>query len=1246
MSLDVPLDSFTAFRLKYCTPEEMERSSTVVRLGPVPNAWLLDKKSMLLAKLYRLDNASYEPSAGSMLQETFETSKEAPIEKEQMVLGLGNSSVTHTNRSKHMKTGNTIRRKLGFGPAKSREKSLNEEASLTSLKAVETETGDVVSALPNFHRSGSQILKQKTAEELKILHTLYEPSDTEEVPLEREITDPYMALNNSQTATTITTNEDSEITLKSNSPLSKHNQRLETIKRKMYQPEDLNNDIELAKQKLAQSHIMEHSESMSKSVDSFVTANESFESIESKHVVIPEPVPVKSKKMVEFKSVNMRRAMSSRGSYIYTFESKKLPLRRVDQVPCKDFEKEYEASMVKEMEKSLEGSSSEEEDDAFSTMPIKRRSKPRYAKFLREYKPGEIIKMNKALVLVTARNKIRERLIENTSSETILDRWREYLIVARYTGNEDFPVLLQFYKTNKVIKNDESQVAEKDFALELESRLEQDQLDSAFNDLKEMNDRQKNRRKHKKHRARACHFKIPISKADTKVGFSDLLDRALRLTKDHKRLYVSYIILFHSSLTSVTWLNLLQVFTEEQRKEDRETAFIVVPSLDISFTIRHLSKLCKIELESTCRDTLNVQITSTGYNIARAGLIDNILTAIEENINKYLSVNGRFMADKDGVTRFLGLLKSERRALALSLRKYDRLEWLVGDQESLKYSLWTILGAYFELELREFVHDDHYLLQNMSRCEPLPIEGFIVRLCNHKGKLKSHLGRYYFKLLYAHTCNNILFFQHFFHSVPILGAGAKDLITPNGNVLNMAQLESCCRNMKSNSETYKPYPLDEKGRHISWLKEDVSTDTFRDKDRDALHEAERRSALIANSSTMIDLCNISDVQAVDHTKVSKLVRAAGLTVWNIDEKPLGLDSGHHIHKHKLGKSASKTEAATDSVDNVFEIVLKDGNRVRFQVSCSAVRDEWIRRLLDMSSYWKLKQAENVRKEIALRKMNSSLSTVNDEAVGTDSKWEYTNARADESIYSISAHSLDKPVLISGVIYSRLKDTDVFLKHYMVLSPGFLTIYEMYKRSKLNKGSSKIGVYYKKASTLALSHCYVFAGNLNGSHGKLKDRGGNIEKNSTPLLYQEGFRSDDPQRDRVFSVWFGSKRLLMRSLKQGKQAGQISQRHDFNMSDMLKRELEDDTEDETGSDSEDDSEEDSESSSESLSISPPPPPVHIGVWDMVKVVSKLGTRGKIMTFLAASKLSRDVWVTRLKGEIDRCSLHREGDIDVV
>lgn len=1251
MSLDVPADSFTAFRLKYSTAREMERDSSVVRLGPIPKAWLIDKKSMLLAKLYQLDNAPNSLNAASWVLGTFnkefsdtvmDPATSTPVEEKQET---GKSKISSNIKEK----GNTIKRKLHLKPSASESPKEHleqlDEIDFHSLNKYlpDSTPNDNDSILPNFHRSASQLLKQKDIEDMRLMYNIYDHSESDEDEEEDDgeefagynIPEPSVG-HIPQTATTLTSDEDFDVTLKSNSPLAKHKDRLSTIKRKVYTPELLNRDIERAKKKLMERKISnDDDQSFSDSADSFVTANESLESLVKQQPVVDFVDVNPREKIVEFTSVNMKKSLSTRGSYLYTFESKKLPLRKVEQIPCKDFNKEFKLSMAREIEKTFD-ESSEDDDYSFIEKTNMKRSKSKFGKVFKDYHAGEIIKLNKVLVLVTAKPKIQEGLIEDETEEKVLDKWREYLIVARFTGNVNYPVLLQFYKTNKILKMDESQIAEKDFSLDVEHKLEQDESDSDFDDLEELNDKQKSTKKHKKNRGQSCHFKIVVSKEDTKIEFFNLLDRALKLTKEHKRIFVNYLLVFHSSSTSVTWINFLKALMGNARKEERETAFIKVPSLDMSFTINNLSKICKVNLHNLHSEFFKVEITPNGYNIKKTGIMSGILDLIQEKMDTYYKSNGKFKFHEEESNKFLDLLKHERRSLALSFRKYDRLEWLIGNQESLKYTLWTVLGSYFELELREFVHDDCHLLQDKMKMEPLPIEGFIVRLSNRKGKTKSHFGRNYFKLLYGYTCKNLLFFQNFFHSVPILGEGAKGVITPNGKILNMKELEMrCAEPLIGPARVYKPYALDD-GRHISWLRTGVSQEELKKRDGDALHEAERRSALIANSSTLIDLCNVSEIRKVNYKEVNKLVRSAGLTVWH-DSK--GLDRG------KMIKGDNKEP--DEKIDNVFEIILKDGNKVQFQVSTGEVRDQWVSSLLEMSQYWKLKQVENIEKEMKLREMNLDFNPNFDQGGKSNSKWEFTNVKTNESIYSISSHALDKPVLMNGEIYNRLNEKETFRKFYMVLSPGFLTIYDMFNRDNFNTNTPRSGVYYKKSSTLALANCYVFAGNLNTSNGKLGNKYVSMGDDGVPRLYNHGLRSADLQKDRIFSVWFGSKRMLMKSLKQGKQSSQLTQRSGkFNLADFLEDEFEQDTEEsDSNSDSENHHETTEEEDRKSTTTKKNNKKIHVSVWDMIGMISKLGTRGRIITFLTNSKLSRDIWVTRLKGEIDRFSINRDDDIDI-
>lgn len=1337
-NVSLPANSFTAFRLKYAKAHQIDRLSSCVRIGPVPRAWTLDKKSVLLSRFYRLKRTDSAPvDSEAML---------ASVSMEQSVLGPERRVSESSRRSEagSEKSKRPLRDKLrSFSVRRSRranrvapaeyegrspeniQRKVSHGNGATDAQSFEiAQQVEAPTILPAFHERTSILARQRDESNLKILHMLHEHHERED-----EQDDDNEGLSDGlhtptippPSAATLTTKPESDITIQSkdvqrNDPLSeREKQRGEKQDDELNVPL-LNEKIELAaKQRLKKSSPLDpaisaafnfsnevtsnepidqqnDSQSTSDSVDSFVTASESLDEVEELQDKAPLPLPNNShkekyRKTVEFTAINMKRTPGTKGSYLYTFESKKLLLRKINQEPCKNFDKEFELSSKNEAEKlkhQAQDEYCEEEDHEYDRIIKMKRTNSKYGKLFHDYTPGEIVKIDKVLVMVTTTYKNHMGVMETDEGNDTgtMDKWREYLIVARFTGNIDFPVILQFYKMNRVLEKDESEIEVDNLLGEIEDRLEQDDfVHSTYHDLKKINDKQLRRKKHKKHRGRACHFKIVLSKEDTKVRFFNLLDRALKVSKEHRKIIVNYILLFHSSLTSITWMNLLKSFTGDTRRLERETIFIKVPLLDVSFNICNMNKLYHKALvtsfENSNSEYISLKVTPNGYHFKKMGVMDEILTMIQRSINNYLMSNGKFRSQdhQRKVDEFLNLLTNDRRFLSLAFRKFDRLEWLVGKEESLKYTLWSILGTYFDLELREFVHDDVSLLYDPSHpMEPLPFEGFIVRLTNRRGKNRSRMGRNYFKLMYGYTCSELLFLQHFYHAIPAFGKGAKEFITPNGQIIDMDKAETHAQYIKDGAYTYRPFQSTD-GRHIDWLDDNIRN--VEDHDLDAIHEAERRSVLIANSSCIIDLTQVEKVSPVNSKDVDKLVKAAGKTVWHQD-RDINMEYFHHgIHKHKIDQSNVDPFDFEDN-DNVFEMFLCNGKRIQFQVASRTSRNEWVERLTELSRYWKLKKAENIKKKMKLREMNSPFNNdsmsfsnnISDHDFKKNAKWEFTHAYTDESIYSISPHSIDKPMLFNREVYRRVSESKPFEKKYMVLSSGFLTIYDMINRTKVNKYGQG-SVFYKKESTVALCNCYIFAGSL-----CLAGEGNDFNINSS-MLYQDGLRTNDSKSDCIFSIWFGSKRMLIKSTKKTKQSNNLTRARQMNLSDLIKKEIEfadsdedDENETEVESDVEDttDSETEPETEFESddddetekkhkvakkkknkdittLKEMYPDDP-HASMWDIMKMISKLGARGKILTFLARSRLERDLWVTRIKAEIDRYSIHRKEDFDIV
>ena len=1320
----IPRNSFTAFRLKYCDALELYNTSTVIFIGNIPPAWILDKKSLLLARLNRLDSikASRNQHPEHSTLQHFEnaihfsdTSATAgstdfgdkngdndgdndgdkaaeaedgggsgfhndahsvhPSLKTRLKAKFLHSTIHVPNL--HLKTNENLDKEAlskleyhtpaqsshcllnvpahkprgaSFSDTKDSDNGSSSTAKEDSVNLAKTPT-DVVS----FSIPRESIQRKNSEFHLLLDEKLSSP----------ELGDDSVSTANSSFAPIDEAKGSDESQYSSSCPesssVSQTSEAPQSLQLFLKKPDEekqeiLKEEIDNAMLSLQKTYNVGNGKEPSESsdADSFVTAEETplDSPSESKDDLMSLPahaVPEsKERKSVSFQtpaSIKMTNATS-----MYTLQSQRLALDKQTPFPYMNSRSNYktddgdEKSQFKTHVYSVNEAYTDIDDEIAESYNIlktktigaklgltgeinKFEHKRKMKKLLQHFQAGEIIKMEKMLVMVSTIEKFK--LNSNLQKSTrILERWREYITVVRATNDDDYPAIIQFFKSNQIFKKDDLKKLRKEiYEEELEKQRMEDaepeegeeaksvedidsdkeadaneevyydnddksstrnmntidqELDSfdeengtVVNDdtgnstlrstiskIKNAKKRHESKKKLKKLKSKVsnksvcdqspsfdqfphgrknknCHFSLVISRHDVNVEFANLLDKSIRITKEKKRCTIIYTLLTHSTSSAIVWFSFLrQLLNSKVADNAAKSMLISIPSLNISFTITGAKTFYKAYLaeRTVMSDYVMIKYSKDGYQFPQIRSFEEMLEIIEKKVSE-LERYGKLPTDATA-KEFLKKLKTDKSYLALTFRKYDRLEWILGESELIVQILWNIFASSYELELREFQHESH-ILGDCSLVEPLPIEGFVVKLSNRRGKLTSSIGRQYYKLLYAFTVENLLFLQDFYNAVPVLPYPAepqRKLISPAGDVLNLKGLEEAS---SFDPTTYQQTPYPRTMHHIQWLKPGISPEEYASHDADALYEAERRACMISTASAVVDLCKVKDIRLVPKQDISLVVRTASRATWKIQQ----------LQSSATNKSLFKTLSGNigaveddEYVENCLELVMENGSIMRFQVSSRTIRNEWAKNLGKLSEYWTLKKREDLIRHVLLKEKNLTLmnthnddyyeSLIANENEASCSKWEMSKAYTDTQLYSISSYVLDKPVLMEGYIYCKKFKSKQFKLFYAVLSPGVLVVYDIFKRSK-RTGVARNTTYYRRYAAISLASCYVFANtgkSSTDSKGKVFFSLSSGE-DGLPRVYGDGWRSSESAYERSFTLWFGSKKIMMKNIKE-------------------------------------------------------------------------------------------------------------------
>lgn len=644
-------------------------------------------------------------------------------------------------------------------------------------------------------------------------------------------------------------------------------------------------------------------------------------------------------------------------------------------------------------------------------------------------------------------------------------------------------------------------------------------------------------------------FQIFLSYS-TRAQFYSCLDKSICLTVPNDEGLMIYIFKSHFQQDSLRWLSLIKQVTSDDLTQPFD---VHVPELElaINFNVSQdfLSKFMDEEKFITFNKLDN------GYQIRHSHIFEYLIQTVNQQLQE-LSYN------KPNVRLFLEKTTNPW----LCYKYYDRLEWVQKNAETF-YLQNQLLSNTFHLEFRQPMQDPREIqVENTCLIEPYPIEGFLARLTNTLGKEVSFL-RTFHKISYFYTSNNILFFTKYYRGTP--PSPNNQLLKDDGLGLLNKEIPEIF--LKS------PFELDEHD-HIAWL----DSPEFEKYDEIALSDFERRTQQIAKAEGLLDLTLVKSIKAIPSDELHKTHKLLQCVLWYSVNNPSYLEN-------------------EDIVDSAFQIELLNGSKIKLQASNRIIRDEWINHLNSLSVYWKARTSFQLKRINEVRKKNQDLLRINEytdsNIVQESDCIEFKHSYADTMIHNIGSLSMSKCVSMSGILYQKQKKHSNFNQYYVVLCPGFLLLFTLYRRSKAT-GAWKKSSFFEHYMTIPIAESYVYSGNLTANDLLEMNTGthsNNPAQHSLPRLYADGWKSAEEEPMCCFTLWFGRKRQI---------AGRDKS--------VLRQEVLDDITEHEKNNSR---------------------PKNPGIINMIR---KLGFTGKSVVFRARSRQEREMWVSRIHNEIDRFS----------
>lgn len=470
---------------------------------------------------------------------------------------------------------------------------------------------------------------------------------------------------------------------------------------------------------------------------------------------------------------------------------------------------------------------------------------------------GQIIKMERMLVRIdVTRQPLSKKFDENENRKIdtkLVQKWKEFMIVCREGSGDSADLVLQIYKTRVIPANNKL--------------------------------RTKRKAKHE----------ILLDRRESNVNLYSSLDKSLVIWALVPDKTTIYILKSRSGSSAVEWYTFLRKAMGWQRPFQLP---ISVPDLGVSVCVRNpfegLENLLKSDVENENYDML-LQTMYKEQAVATE--------IVKQSVTMLMKV-----PQWQDVTQ--SWLKNEK--LGLAWRRYDRLEWIHGLNERKMYGTMAMLRSH-ELELRPKIHyPTEVMLHNDTiLVEPVPVEGFLVRLTTQKGSDRS-IGRMYFKRLYFSTHDQFLFFSRPVNArVPfhpkVSSQASSDIPTTqqiSGLIPKIWDVDT--------------FPLN--NERISWLENDlnISEPEWKEYDQKASKESQRKTQNVIDCDGYINLCNVRNIRHV--------VRGTVPTDVNVEE---GSDVDFDMDVPDTRQEDGSTKDFSD--ERTFELKMKNGLIVRLQV---------------------------------------------------------------------------------------------------------------------------------------------------------------------------------------------------------------------------------------------------------------------------------------------------------------------------
>ncbi|KAL2855285.1 Pleckstrin homology domain-containing protein [Aspergillus pseudoustus] len=681
----------------------------------------------------------------------------------------------------------------------------------------------------------------------------------------------------------------------------------------------------------------------------------------------------------------------------------------------------------------------------------------------RKIEEGGVIKAERMLVRVeeTIQDDLPEDYSEYDSlrMETrVQDSWREFLVVCRSTADKDAPFTLQMYKTRVIPKIQEPT------------------------------------------RKVTPYHEIAVGRRAVRTNLYSTLDKTIAIWHRSKRGTSIYILRPKSTTRAVEWYTFLSHISGRHRAS---SLAINVPDLAVSLVFNNPFRQLEAAESQQNDGTSAIPNTVTADQSACLSIIQGCMKMLG-NHPEWSEVLKQW---------------SNSEKMGLAWKRYDRLEWVYGSNEEEMYGSLAMEGTH-ELELRPKQHYDTSVgIGADKQEEPMPIEGFLIRLTSQKG-VHQRMNRMFSKRLYFFSQDHYLFFCQPSQALP---PAPPQLCEQESDIPSTQEI------LDATPLSYEvdPFPVQNGG--ISWLS-NGNPDHLKQHDENAYAQLQRNVHNLSNAEGFINLCRVQDVRYIREDSPPN-VRG-------------GWDAGANTSGTNPAERSNPTEQSDE--DAGFEMLLSNDLVVRFQAYNRTTRDEWMKRLGALAKYWRARTAADALELKNTRQRNLDLLGIDEELeslIGQFSKkWEVRKTEASPLLHNMCSLLGCRPIKMSGLLYKKPRRHATFKRFHVMLTAGKLLIYHSSLRKR--SGNEVPHIHYNVESTIDLDNCYIYSGLLTDSdllYANQTFDSNHPGHGALPRVYltSDVYTSSDEDTAITFVIWQPLRKNLFRARELGEK-GQTRQ----------------------------------------------------------------------------------------------------------